>query len=188
MPTPSDEEAAPSSVMPMLVLDITAPMRGIFTSCPPEEGRSEQHIATSEEQEGHADQEAESARVDARNDQVTGGAQSGNADEERAEATLPAEVEGKIDGEDNTTSDQPAIQPEILAQSPSPAPSLPNSERDRDSDVRLAQSMATASISPSDATESQTPTARYLHFPENDRDRVRTYITCGETVRRLTTL
>lgn len=172
MPTPSDEEGVSSGVIPMLALDIAASMRGAFTSCPPEEGRSEQRVAPDGQEQ--ADEEVEvPLGPETEEMAATGGAQSEGVEGADDASTLPAEGEGKTEGEDDA-SDRTTTHPEALEHSPSPTPSIPNSERDRDSDVRLAQSMATATISSSDAdaAKNESPTARYLHFPENDRNRV----------------
>lgn len=163
MPTPRDEEAVESGVTPMFALDIAAPLRGAFPSCPPEEGRGEQqHIAPLSGEGEHAAEEAPRGGV---GNEVAGESQGGNGEERDASSERKREDEGE-----QHISDHVATNGGMPEQSPSPAPSLPSSERD--SDARLAQSMATASISSLDAAEAKTPSARYLHFPELDRDRV----------------
>lgn len=174
MPTPSDEEALSSGMTPVLSLDIAAPLRTAFASCPPEEDRGEQHVAPSG---GGLEHEGAEAPDDTGNQEMAAAGRSHGGSEgqlDTASAT-PSAVERERKGDDEVESDEhihdhTTTNGQVPEQTPSPAPSLPSSERERDSDTRLAQSMATATISP-DAAEAS-PSARYLHFPELDRHRV----------------
>lgn len=174
MPTPSDEEAVSPALVPISALDISAPMRNVFASCPPDENREEQQLAPSGED---ADEEEEASReAESQESIAAAGSQQRDSEEISTASSIHAASEGKgeSDGTDiyQHTSEPTTTNGTAPEQSPSPAPSIPNSEKDND--VRLAQSMATATIRSLDPAETQTPSARYLHFPELDRDRVGT--------------